>query len=139
MTVKLQSIEFWAAPRGRVRTETARRSRSERSGILIAYAMGSRRWDRIDFEALSPRSPQFLRRGRFFFPGASRHPLGEQQMRASKSVFLPALMLLTVSWNMSAARADDGAKQLVGSWKLTGWVLEVVGEAAREPFGPNPK
>jgi len=37
------------------------------------------------------------------------------------------------------AMADDAAKQLVGSWRLTSWVIEVVGGEATEPFGPNPK
>jgi hypothetical protein len=40
----------------------------------------------------------------------------------------------------SFARADDAAKQLVGSWKLSSWVIQVIGEQqATEPFGPNPK
>jgi hypothetical protein len=37
------------------------------------------------------------------------------------------------------ALADDAAKQLVGSWKLSSWVIQVVGGEATEPFGPNPK
>lgn len=37
------------------------------------------------------------------------------------------------------ALADDTAKQLVGSWKLTSWVIQIVGGEATEPFGPNPK
>ena len=38
------------------------------------------------------------------------------------------------------ARADDTAKQLVGSWKLSSWVIQVIGEQqATEPLGPNPK
>ena len=37
------------------------------------------------------------------------------------------------------AMADEAAKQLVGSWRLTSWVIQVVGEEAAEPFGPNPK
>src|SRR4029077_17419915 len=35
--------------------------------------------------------------------------------------------------------ADDGAKLLVGSWKLTSWTIQIVGGDATEPFGPNPK
>jgi hypothetical protein len=35
--------------------------------------------------------------------------------------------------------ADEAAKQLVGSWRLTSWVIQVVGGEATEPFGPNPK
>jgi hypothetical protein len=37
------------------------------------------------------------------------------------------------------AMADEAAKQLVGSWRLTSWVIQVVGGEATEPFGPNPK
>lgn len=37
------------------------------------------------------------------------------------------------------ALADDTAKQLVGSWKLTSWVIQIVGGEATEPLGPNPK
>src|SRR6478736_5951416 len=37
------------------------------------------------------------------------------------------------------AMADEAAKQLVGSWRLTSWVIQVVGGEAKEPFGPNPK
>jgi hypothetical protein len=37
------------------------------------------------------------------------------------------------------AFADDTAKQLVGSWKLRSWVIQIVGGEAAEPFGPNPK
>ncbi|WP_407194574.1 lipocalin-like domain-containing protein [Bradyrhizobium sp. STM 3566] len=35
--------------------------------------------------------------------------------------------------------ADDTSKQLVGSWKLTSWTIQIVGGDATEPFGPNPK
>jgi len=36
--------------------------------------------------------------------------------------------------------ADETTKSLMGTWKLTGWTLRVVGETEdREPFGPNPK
>jgi hypothetical protein len=37
------------------------------------------------------------------------------------------------------AMADEAAKQLVGSWRLTSWVIQVVGGEATQPFGPNPK
>ena len=37
------------------------------------------------------------------------------------------------------AMADEAAKRLVGSWRLTSWVIQVVGGEATEPFGPNPK
>jgi hypothetical protein len=36
------------------------------------------------------------------------------------------------------ALADDAAKQLVGSWRLSSWVIQIVGGEASEPFGPNP-
>ena len=37
------------------------------------------------------------------------------------------------------AMADEAAKQLVGSWRLTSWVIQVVGGETTEPFGHNPK
>ena len=37
------------------------------------------------------------------------------------------------------AMADEAAKQLVGSWRLTSWVIRIVGGDATEPFGSNPK
>jgi hypothetical protein len=37
------------------------------------------------------------------------------------------------------AMADEAPKQLVGSWRLTSWVIQIVGGEAAEPFGPNPK
>jgi hypothetical protein len=36
------------------------------------------------------------------------------------------------------ALAEDTARQLAGSWKLTSWTIQVIGEEATEPF-PNPK
>ncbi|HEY6241279.1 MAG TPA: lipocalin-like domain-containing protein [Burkholderiales bacterium] len=41
--------------------------------------------------------------------------------------------------SLSAASAHDVAGQLIGTWKATAWIVEVVGEDSREPFGPNPK
>jgi hypothetical protein len=35
--------------------------------------------------------------------------------------------------------ADEIAKQLIGSWKLSSWTIQIVGGEATEPFGPNPK
>jgi hypothetical protein len=35
--------------------------------------------------------------------------------------------------------AQDAAKQLVGSWKLTSWTIQVIDGEASQPFGPNPK
>jgi Lipocalin-like domain len=37
------------------------------------------------------------------------------------------------------ALAQDGSKQLTGSWKLTSWTIQVIGGEAAQPFGPNPK
>jgi hypothetical protein len=37
------------------------------------------------------------------------------------------------------AHADDTAKQLIGSWKLSSWVIQIIGGDLTEPFGPNPK
>ncbi|MGH6709453.1 MAG: lipocalin-like domain-containing protein [Bradyrhizobium sp.] len=37
------------------------------------------------------------------------------------------------------AFAQDAAKQLAGSWKLTSWTIQVVGGEPKETFGPNPK
>jgi hypothetical protein len=49
-----------------------------------------------------------------------------------------ATMVICALYSFSAY-AEDGGKPLVGSWKLTSWVLQVVGESSREPFGPNAK
>src|SRR5258708_35817742 len=48
-------------------------------------------------------------------------------------------LLVSLGYFAPVASADDVSKQLIGSWKLTDWVLQVVGEGNREPFGPNPK
>ena len=37
------------------------------------------------------------------------------------------------------ALAEDRASQLVGSWKLSLWTIQIIGGEATEPFGPNPK
>jgi hypothetical protein len=37
------------------------------------------------------------------------------------------------------ALADDAAKQLVGSWKLSSWAIQIIGGELTEPFGANPK
>ena len=58
--------------------------------------------------------------------------------RTSKVLFLGTLSLLNLI--PSSAWAAEGAKALIGSWKLTGWTVRVVGETEdKEPFGPNPK
>jgi hypothetical protein len=52
-----------------------------------------------------------------------------------------AFVALITSWSLltPVALADDATKQLVGTWKLTAWVVQVIGEDSREPYGPNPK
>jgi hypothetical protein len=47
--------------------------------------------------------------------------------------------LLTCYFQLGFALADDTAKQLVGSWKLSSWVIQIIGGEATEPFGSNPK
>jgi Lipocalin-like domain len=37
------------------------------------------------------------------------------------------------------ALAQDTARQLAGSWKLTSWTIQIIGGEAKEPFGSNPK
>jgi hypothetical protein len=39
----------------------------------------------------------------------------------------------------SVAIAEDAAKQLIGSWKVTSLILQVVGEQPSEPFGSDVK
>jgi hypothetical protein len=38
----------------------------------------------------------------------------------------------------ASASAQDVAKQLVGTWKLTSWVVQIIGGESIEPYGPNP-
>lgn len=56
-----------------------------------------------------------------------------------KKIALVFVALFFSVLTQAALAADDVAKQLVGTWKLTGWIVQVVGEDSREPFGPNPK
>ena len=37
------------------------------------------------------------------------------------------------------ALAEDTARQLVGSWKLNSWTIQIIGGEVTEPFGHNPK
>ena len=62
-------------------------------------------------------------------------------MKSAKNRGVLAFVALIASWTllMPVALADDVAKQLVGTWKLTAWVVQVIGEDSREPYGPNPK
>lgn len=53
----------------------------------------------------------------------------------SFGIFLVAVVSLIPS-----ATSDEISKSLIGTWKLTGWTVRVVGETEdKEPFGPNPK
>jgi hypothetical protein len=36
------------------------------------------------------------------------------------------------------ALAEDAARQLAGSWKLTSWTIQVIDGETTQPFGPNP-
>jgi hypothetical protein len=48
--------------------------------------------------------------------------------------------LLASSLSIPVAWADDAAEHLAGTWKLSAWTVQVVGEpASREPYGPDPK
>jgi Lipocalin-like domain len=59
--------------------------------------------------------------------------------RTTAALFLGALAAAS-SLIPCTAWPDASAKSLVGTWKLTGWTLRVVGETEeKEPFGPNPK
>jgi hypothetical protein len=59
--------------------------------------------------------------------------------RTAKVLFIGVLVNLLGAIPFGAW-AEEGAKALVGSWKLTGWTVRVVGETEdKEPFGPNPK
>ena len=51
-----------------------------------------------------------------------------------------AIALVAYCWlQPGLARAEDTAKQLAGSWKLTSWTIQIIGGEVTEPFGPNPK
>jgi hypothetical protein len=59
--------------------------------------------------------------------------------RTTIGLFLGALTAFSslIPWT---AWSDESIKSLVGTWKLTGWTVRVVGETQdKEPFGPNPK
>ena len=60
--------------------------------------------------------------------------------KAGKVVFLVTLVSLLSLTSPRRAWGQEGAKSLVGTWKLTGWTVRVVGETKdKEPFGPNAK
>ena len=56
-------------------------------------------------------------------------------------IALALVMRLLSSLPIPVAFADDdAAKQVVGTWQLSAWTVQVVGEpGSREPYGPNPK
>jgi hypothetical protein len=59
--------------------------------------------------------------------------------RTTAALFLFALATVS-SLIPSTAWPGESTSPLVGTWKLTGWTLRVVGETEdKEPFGPNPK
>lgn len=63
-------------------------------------------------------------------------------MNSLKGALGSAVTTLLTGWCLlltTAAFADDTGKQLAGTWKLTAWTLQVIGEDTREPFGSNPK
>lgn len=50
-----------------------------------------------------------------------------------------AAAVVCICFQTGFALAEDAAAQLVGSWKLTSWTIQIIGGEASEPFGPNPK
>ena len=55
-------------------------------------------------------------------------------------VRLLALVLAAYCYLQPAlVRADDVAKQLTGSWKLTAWTIQIIGGELTEPMGHDPK
>ena len=57
-------------------------------------------------------------------------PFGENNMLRLIAFALAAYCYLQSGFAM----ADEAAKQLVGSWRLTSWVIQVVGGEATEPL-----
>jgi hypothetical protein len=43
------------------------------------------------------------------------------------------------SFASGLAFAQDTARQLAGSWRLTSWTIQIIGGDLNEPFGCNPK
>jgi len=62
-------------------------------------------------------------------------------MKPAKSRALLVIVASIISCSLltPVAFADEVQKQLVGTWKLTAWIVQVIGEGSREPYGPNPK
>ena len=55
------------------------------------------------------------------------------------AVLAKKLLPLVVSFLSLNSYASDVPPELVGTWKLTSWTVQAVGEDSREPFGPNAK
>src|SRR3954469_228872 len=60
-------------------------------------------------------------------------------MEDSMARLLALLVAVYCFFQSGFVFADAASKQLVGSWKLTSWTIQIVGGDASEPFGPNPK
>jgi lipocalin-like protein len=63
-------------------------------------------------------------------------------MRTNKMAKAASLIILASLLGLTPPRAwtQESARSLVGTWRLTGWTLRVVGETEdKEPFGPNPR
>ncbi len=62
-------------------------------------------------------------------------------MRTNVTANLLLLVVLAISLlGPRGVSAQEGTHALVGTWKLTGWTVRVVGETdEKQPFGPNPK
>ena len=74
--------------------------------------------------------------------GCHAHPIRGIEMESLKTKAGLAFTILLTFWSLlftPIALADDAEKQLAGTWKLTAWILQVICEDTREPFGPNPK
>jgi hypothetical protein len=58
----------------------------------------------------------------------------------AKAGMVAAAALAAVMLHPGVAMADAAPKELIGSWKLTQWVLQVVGSTdSKPPYGDNPK
>ena len=55
-----------------------------------------------------------------------------------RKLILASAFTAMTAW-LPAMAADDLAKQMVGTWKLSSYTLQVVGEGVTEPFGPGAK
>src|SRR4051812_35388720 len=72
------------------------------------------------------------------YPGHCRSPTCHS-WENSMARLVALLVALYCYFQFGPVFADDTSKQLVGSWKLTSWTIQIVGGDATEPFGPHPK